>query len=118
MPDQENVTMLGGTMRLGQYPCELDTASKAHDVYGKDLIFERHRHRYEISNRFRDDFAAHGLGLAGLSPDKRIVEMVELKDHPWYVACQFHPEFKSRPNHPHPLFFGFVRAARTVKDEE
>jgi len=118
MPDQENVTMLGGTMRLGQYPCELNTASKAHEVYGKELIFERHRHRYEISNRFREDFTAHGLELAGLSPDKHIVEMVELKDHPWYVACQFHPEFKSRPNHPHPLFFGFVRAARTGKDEE
>ena len=115
MPEQEGVTVLGGTMRLGQYPCELDERSKSFEVYGKKLIFERHRHRYEINNLFRELFQKNGVILAGISPDKRIVEMIEIEDHPWFVACQFHPEFKSRPNRPHPLFFGFVRAARAGK---
>ena len=115
MPDQEKVTVLGGTMRLGQYPCELDVNSKSYEVYGKKDIVERHRHRYEISNAYRADFEKNGVLLAGLSPDKHIVEMIELLKHPWFVACQFHPEFKSRPNRPHPLFFGFVRAARAYE---
>ena len=82
-------------------------------MYGKGLIYERHRHRYEINNKFRKQFEDNGIVLAGLSPDKRIVEMVEIVDHPWFVACQFHPEFKSRPNRPHPLFFGFIRASKS-----
>jgi len=102
-------------MRLGQYPCELDEKSKSFEVYGKGLIYERHRHRYEINNKFRKQFEDNGIMLAGLSPDKRIVEMVEIVDHPWFVACQFHPEFKSRPNRPHPLFFGFIRASKSQK---
>ena len=118
MPEQENVTVLGGTMRLGKYPCELDEKSKSYGVYGEHLIYERHRHRYEINNKFREQFEEHGIILAGLSPDKRIVEMIEIIDHPWFVACQFHPEFKSRPNRPHPLFFGFIRAARSKTDPE
>ncbi len=112
MPDQENVTVLGGTMRLGSYPCELHPESRSYAEYGKKNIGERHRHRYEINNRYREAFAKNGLLLAGLSPDHHIVEMVELSDHPWYVACQFHPEFKSRPNRPHPLFVGFIRSSR------
>jgi len=118
MAEQENVTVLGGTMRLGQYPCELDEQSKSFGVYGQKLISERHRHRYEINNQYRELFQANGVILAGLSPDKRIVEMVEIIDHPWFVACQFHPEFKSRPNRPHPLFFGFIRAAAAGKKEK
>jgi CTP synthase len=118
MPDQENVTILGGTMRLGRYPCQLDPKSKSFEVYVKGLIFERHRHRYEINNSFRDQFEKNGIILAGLSPDKHIVEMIEIEDHPWYVACQFHPEFKSRPNRPHPLFFGFIRAAEAASRKE
>jgi len=117
MPEQEGVTALGGTMRLGQYPCELDPSSHARALYGQDLIHERHRHRYEINNKFREDFEKSGVLLAGLSPDRRIVEMIEIKEHPWFAACQFHPEFKSRPNRSHPLFFGFVRASHEAKNE-
>ena len=113
MPEHENVTVLGGTMRLGQYPCELDEKSKSYGVYEQYLIYERHRHRYEINNKFREQFEKNGIILAGISPDKRIVEMIEIADHPWFVACQFHPEFKSRPNRPHPLFFGFIRASKS-----
>ena len=111
MPEQEEVEDLGGTMRLGQYPCCLNPESKAFRSYGELNIYERHRHRYEVNNDFRDAFEQAGLMFAGTSPDGRIVEMVELPTHPWYVACQFHPEFKSRPNRPHPLFSGFVAAA-------
>lgn len=111
MPEQNGVTQLGGTMRLGQYPCRLTANSKAHAAYGQDLIHERHRHRYEVNNDYRERFESNGILLAGTSPDNRIVEMIELRGHDWYVACQFHPEFKSRPNRPHPLFLGFVEAA-------
>lgn len=111
MPEQNNVTQLGGTMRLGQYPCRLDTGSKAFTAYGEKDIFERHRHRYEVNNDYRDQYEKSGMLMAGISPDGRIVEMIELPEHPWFVACQFHPEFKSRPNRPHPLFLGFVQAA-------
>ncbi|NCC47468.1 MAG: CTP synthase, partial [Clostridia bacterium] len=102
---------LGGTMRLGRYPCVLQPESKAAAVYGQLEISERHRHRYEFNNDYRDQFQSSGMILCGQSPDRRIVEMVELADHPWYIGCQFHPEFKSRPNRPHPLFTGFVEAA-------
>lgn len=111
MPDQRDVNQRGGTMRLGQYPCVLDIRSRAYGAYGEELIYERHRHRYEYNNDFREEMEQKGMLLAGISPDKHIVEMVELPEHPWFVACQFHPEFKSRPNRPHPLFRGLVAAA-------
>lgn len=111
MPEQKDVDQLGGTMRLGQYPCVLNERSKAFGVYKESLIHERHRHRYEVNNDYRDALAEAGMMFSGTSPDNRIVEMIELPDHPWFVGCQFHPELKSRPNRPHPLFAGFVRAA-------
>ncbi len=111
MPEQDGVEDIGGTLRLGSYPCILKAGSKAHEVYGSDLIEERHRHRYEVNNYYREDLVKHGMVLSGTSPDGRIVEMVELPNHPWFVATQAHPEFKSRPNRPHPLFRGFVGAA-------
>ena len=111
MPDQVNITAKGGTMRLGQYPCVLREGCKANSLYGSREISERHRHRYEFNNQFRQALTEKGLLLAGLSPDQRLVEIVEIPQHPWFVACQFHPEFKSRPDRPHPLFFGFVEAA-------
>lgn len=111
LPEQKNVTDMGGTMRLGQYPCRLNKASKAYQLYGDELIYERHRHRYEVNNDYRDELLKGGIIFAGTSPDNHIVEMVEIPEHPWFVAGQFHPEFKSRPNKPHPLFRGFVTAA-------
>ena len=111
MPEQKDVDQLGGTMRLGHYPCRLDPASKVYEFYHSDVISERHRHRYEVNNDYREPLAQHGVLFSGISPDGRIVEMIELADHPWFVGCQFHPEFKSRPNRPHPLFNGFVRAS-------
>ena len=112
LPEQKNVTDMGGTMRLGQYPCKLNPESKAYDLYGEPMINERHRHRYEFNNDYRAEFLNHGMIFAGTSPDDHIVEMVEIPEHPWFVAGQFHPEFKSRPNKPHPLFRGFVTAAK------
>ena len=114
MNEQREVTMKGGTMRLGAYPCLLVDGTKAQDAYGSPPageISERHRHRYEVSNEFRDGLAAHGLVFAGLSPDKKLVEMIELREHPYFLGCQFHPEFKSRPLQPHPLFKRFIKAA-------
>ena len=111
MPDQVGVTDKGGTMRLGKYPCALAEGSRARAAYGEPLVWERHRHRYECSNAFRPALEAAGLRVAGTSPDGRLVEVVELPNHPWYVGCQFHPEFKSRPDRPHPLFTGFVAAS-------
>ena len=111
MPDQNGVEDIGGTLRLGAYPCVLDKDSKACKVYGTTEISERHRHRYEVNNDYRTALVEHGMKLCGTSPDGRIVEMIELPDHPWFIATQAHPEFKSRPNRPHPLFKGFVEAA-------
>ena len=111
LPEQKNVTDMGGTMRLGQYPCVLNPDSKAFELYGEKLIYERHRHRYEVNNEYRQQLLDGGMIFAGTSPDNHIVEMVEIPNHPWFVAGQFHPEFKSRPNKPHPLFRGFVTAA-------
>ena len=111
MPDQVGITAKGGTMRLGKYPCVLTAGTRAQAAYGQSEIWERHRHRYECSNVFRPALEEAGLRIAGTSPDGRLVEMVELPEHPWYVGCQFHPEFKSRPDRPHPLFHGFVAAA-------
>ena len=111
MPEQEDVEEKGGTMRLGAYPCKVVGGTKAAEAYGENLIYERHRHRYEVNNAYRDQLVDAGLVISGLSPDDRLVEMVELKNHPWYVASQGHPEFKSRPWKTHPLFRGFVGAA-------
>ena len=111
MPEQQGITAKGGTMRLGQYPCSLDKESKAYELYGEETVYERHRHRYELNNDFREELCEKGLRLAGLSPDGRLVEVVENPANRWFVAAQFHPEFKSRPNKPQPLFYGFVKAA-------
>jgi CTP synthase len=111
MPDQDGVTDLGGTLRLGSYPCVLADGSKAQELYGEKEIHERHRHRYEVNNAYRNDFIEGGMQLSGLSPDGRIVEIIEIPSHPWFVATQAHPEFKSRPNNAHPLFKGFIEAA-------
>jgi CTP synthase len=111
MEEQQHVTDMGGTMRLGAYPCRLAPGSRAAEAYGAAEVSERHRHRYEVSNKYREALAQAGLRLSGLSPDGQLVEMVELAEHPWFVACQFHPELQSRPSRPHPLFAGFVGAA-------
>jgi CTP synthase len=116
MPDQRDMEDKGGTMRLGLYPAKLTPGSKAHQVYGQEVIYERHRHRFEVNNRYRQTLEAAGMELSGQSPDGRLVEIVELKDHPWFVASQFHPEFRSRPERPHPLFDGFVTASLAVQD--
>jgi CTP synthase len=110
MPDQHSVTNKGGTMRLGKYPCNLKAGSKAAETYGSQSISERHRHRYEVNNSFRDQLSKSGMIFSGLSPDERLVEMIELPNHPYFVACQFHPELKSRPDNAHPLFVGLVAA--------
>ncbi|MCI1934382.1 MAG: CTP synthase [Atopobiaceae bacterium] len=113
MPDQEDISAKGGTMRLGAYPCKVAAGTLACEAYGQDLIYERHRHRYEVNNAYRTRLSEAGLVISGLSPDERLVEMIELPEdiHPWFVASQAHPEFKSRPTHPAPLFREFVRAA-------
>ncbi|WP_419041459.1 CTP synthase, partial [Eisenbergiella tayi] len=122
MPDQEGVEDIGGTLRLGSYPCVLAEDSISYGLFGKKEIQERHRHRYEVNNQYRDELSQAGMRIAGTSPDGRIVEMIELREHPFFVGTQGHPEFKSRPNHAHPLFRGFIEAAvnntDTGKDEE
>lgn len=110
MPEQKDIDELGGTMRLGAYPCKVSEGSKASQAYGEALIYERHRHRYEYNNEFREQLTTAGLKITGVSPDERLVEMVEIEDHPWFVGVQFHPEFKSRPNRSHPLFRDFIGA--------
>ena len=117
MPDQEGVDDIGGTLRLGSYPCVLDKTSKAYEVYGEETIHERHRHRYEVNNDYRNVLVENGMKLSGISPDGRIVEMVEVEDHPWFLATQAHPELKSRPNRPHPLFRGFIGAALEYQEK-
>jgi CTP synthase len=119
LPEQKGVTDLGGTMRLGAYPCQLKPKTKAWLAYKKvDVVQERHRHRYEVNNEFRQQLEEKGLIGSGLSPDGKLVEVVEISSHPWFVACQFHPEFKSRPNRPHPLFDGFIEASLRRKRGE
>lgn len=110
MPDQDGITDLGGTLRLGAYPCVLADNSKAKELYKAKLIHERHRHRYEVNNDYRTELSENGMVLSGASPDGRIIEMIELPEHPWFIGTQAHPEFKSRPNKPHPLFTGFIKA--------
>lgn len=116
MPEQHDVEDMGGTMRLGLYPCKIASNTKAHGIYKEDLIYERHRHRYELNNEYREQLQTEGLIVSGVSPDERLVEIVEIKDHPWFVCVQFHPEFKSRPTKPHPLFKEFVKASLVKKD--
>jgi CTP synthase len=114
MPDQEGLVRqkkYGGTMRLGAYPCVLKPGTIARAAYGKKLISERHRHRYELNNDYREQLEKAGLIISGTSPDNKLVEIIELKNHPFFVATQFHPEFKTRPLAPHPLFREFIRAA-------
>jgi CTP synthase len=111
LDEQFHITDMGGTMRLGAYPCVLKPGSKAHQAYGETLIHERHRHRYELNNQYRDQFTQAGLIVSGTSPDGKLVEVIELADHPWFVAVQCHPEFKSKPTKAHPLFRSFVQAS-------
>ena len=119
MPDQRGITAKGGTMRLGAYPCLITGEDTfAFQAYGTPEIQERHRHRYEFNNDYRDTLTKAGLRLSGLSPDGRLVEMVEIPDHPWFVGVQFHPELKSRPNRAHPLFRAFIAAAKTYTQAE
>jgi CTP synthase len=112
LPEQRSVEEKGGTMRLGTYPCQLVAGTRAAHAYGVEVVYERHRHRYEFNNDFRQPLEQAGIRASGLSPDGRLVEITELRDHPWMLACQFHPEFKSRPDSPHPLFVGFIGAAK------
>jgi CTP synthase len=111
MPDQADVTDKGGTMRLGLYPARLEEGSRVRAAYETEIAYERHRHRFEVNNAYRDRLGEAGMWFSGVSPDGRLVEYVELRDHPWFVATQAHPELKSRPNRPHPLFRDFVGAA-------
>jgi CTP synthase len=111
MSEQEDITEKGATMRLGAYPCILVEGTKARKAYGSREISERHRHRYEVNNSYRDQLQDRGMILSGLSPDEQLVEMIEIENHPYYVACQFHPEFKSQPRNPHPLFITFIKAS-------
>ncbi|MGL4849227.1 MAG: CTP synthase [Clostridium sp.] len=117
MSDQKDIEDLGGTMRLGLYPCRLDKETESYNLYKDEVIYERHRHRYEFNNEFRKMIEEKGMKIAGTSPDKRLVEIVEIKEHPWFVAAQFHPELKSRPNRPHPLFIGFIKAVKENKNK-
>jgi len=111
MPEQKDIENMGGTMRLGLYPCRMGKKTICRRAYGEEIVYERHRHRYELNNEFRSELKKAGIAMVGLSPDEKLVEIIELPDHPWFVAVQFHPEFKSRPNRPHPLFVDFVEAA-------
>ncbi|MGD2044585.1 MAG: CTP synthase [Gemmatimonadota bacterium] len=118
LDSQLQVTTKGGTMRLGAYPCVLREGTRSREIYGVDEISERHRHRFEVNNHYRDTLVEHGLTISGTSPDGGLVEMIEISDHPWFVAGQFHPELKSRPTRPHPLFASFIQAAARFAGEE
>ncbi|MEJ2047645.1 MAG: CTP synthase, partial [Dehalococcoidia bacterium] len=117
LPEQKKVKSKGATMRLGDYPCHLVPGSHGAEAYGDGLVYERHRHRYEFNNEFRRLLEEAGMVFSGLSPDGRLVEICELHDHPWMVSCQFHPEFNSRPNRPHPLFREFIGIAKETLRE-
>ncbi len=118
LPDQDKNVDMGGTLRLGAYPCRVKKPSKLHEIYGEEMIYERHRHRYEVNNAYREMLQNAGLVFSGVSPDDRLVEVVELPEHPWFLGCQFHPEFKSRPLEPHPLFRSFIAAAGAYHDRK
>ncbi|MCB0356100.1 MAG: gamma-glutamyl-gamma-aminobutyrate hydrolase family protein, partial [Bdellovibrionales bacterium] len=111
MEEQKLLKNKGGTMRLGAYPCSLEKTSKVYKIYNQSLISERHRHRYEFNNKYRQLFEKHGMTLSGICKDRDLVEIIEIQEHPWFIAVQFHPEFKSKPLHPHPLFTSFVEAS-------
>jgi CTP synthase len=118
LPEQKEIDRKGGTMRLGNYPCKLLPGSRAAKAYGKDMVYEeRHRHRYEFNNIYREQLEKAGLVYSGLSPDDRLVEICEIAEHPWMVSCQFHPEFRSRPARPQPLFRDFIGVAKDVLRE-
>ncbi|HBQ99321.1 MULTISPECIES: CTP synthase [unclassified Roseofilum] len=117
LPEQEDVVDLGGTMRLGLYPCRILPNTLAAELYEKEVIYERHRHRYEFNNAYRNLFLETGYAISGTSPDGRLVEIIEYPQHPFFISCQFHPEFQSRPSHPHPLFQGFIKAAQNYTGE-
>ncbi|RYD01352.1 hypothetical protein N752_30630 [Desulforamulus aquiferis] len=117
LPEQKDLDKMGGTMRLGAYPCKLAAETLAQKAYGQEIIYERHRHRYELNNDFRADLATAGMTFSGTLPNGKLVEIIELQDHPWFLATQFHPEFKSRPNRPHPLFRDFVGAAHKLSSK-
>jgi CTP synthase len=116
MPDQRGIVDMGGTMRLGLYPCQLQPDTAAARAYGVDLVQERHRHRFEFNNAYREILHAAGMEFSGISPDGRLVEIAEMRDHPFMLGTQFHPEFLSRPNRPHPLFVAFLEAVRQHAD--
>ncbi len=118
MEEQKSIDRLGGTMRLGAYPCKLRENTKVREIYNSELVHERHRHRYEFNNRFRKLFEENGIVFSGLSPDGKLVEIMELKEHPWFIGCQFHPEFKSKPFNPHPLFVSFIKSAEERKNNQ
>lgn len=115
MDAQKDITNKGGTMRLGSYPCKVEKGTLLNKLYGEEIIYERHRHRFEFNNFYRAEMAEKKLVFSGLSPDHRLVEVIEYPKHPFYIASQFHPEFKSRPNRPHPLFNGLIKAALKLK---
>ena len=115
MPEQKEIEDMGGTMRLGLYPCKIRHATRIFEIYGEELIYERHRHRFEFNNEFRDMLEEKGLLISGVSPSERLVEIIEIPDHPWFIGVQFHPEFKSRPNRPHPIFKDFIRASNECR---
>ena len=117
MEEQRDITDKGGTMRLGAYPCHVAENSKAFDAYGEKEITERHRHRYEFNNKYKEAFDAAGMKATGINPDSNLVEIIEFENHPWFVGVQFHPEYKSTVLDPHPLFVGFVKASTTAKQE-
>ncbi len=118
MPDQREIDDKGGTMRLGIYPCKLSLNSFSSEAYKEEVIYERHRHRYEFNNEYRTKMMEAGLRIAGTSPDNRLVEIIEIPNHKWFVGVQFHPEFKSRPNRPHPLFRDFIKASLNKDKKE
>jgi len=121
LPEQKEVEEMGGTMRLGLYPCRVNPKTKTYLAYGEEIVYERHRHRYEVNNAYRKELLENGLVFGGVSPDERLVEIIEIPEHPWFISCQFHPEFKSRPDKPHPLFRDFIGAAlkhRRRKEKE
>jgi len=118
LPEQRDIENKGGTMRLGVYPCKLVPGTRAGTAYGEAVIYERHRHRFEFNNQYRDRFSEAGVIFSGTSPNGRLVEIIELRDHPFFVASQFHPEFRSRPSRPHPLFREFMAAVAAAADVE
>jgi CTP synthase len=118
LDSQLQVTTMGGTMRLGAYPCALGEGTRAREIYDAPEVSERHRHRFEVNNEYRDLLTDNGMALSGLSPDGGLVEMIELTEHPWFIAAQFHPELKSRPTRPHPLFASFIEAAAQYAEQK